>query len=152
MIPIRNAVAAFALLMSTAPALAGPGIMYADGRIGDHPVRFMIDTGADEISIPYNEAIRMGLPVFDGPRLEYTTASGPVGVYRLTLPSVTVGSVTLHDVAAHVSESPLGVPAVLLGMSFLRRVNVCFLQGRMVISDPATATPPQSACQEQSPH
>jgi len=152
MTPTRTALTAFSLLLSTVPALAGPGIIYVDGLIENNPVRFVVDTGADEISIPYSEAIRMGLPVFQGPRMESTTASGPVGVYRLNLASVTVGNVTLHNVAAHVSESDLGVQTVLLGMSFLGRVNVCFLRGKMLISDPAAAkaAPVPSSCPEQA--
>jgi predicted aspartyl protease len=76
----------------------------------------------------------MGLPVFAGERIESTTASGPIGTYKLTLDEVTVGTVTLHDVAARVSESDLGVQYVLLGMSFLRQVKMCIVYGQVVIS------------------
>lgn len=115
-------------------AAADPGVLFVDGFINEEPVRFLVDTGADEISIPYAEAIRMGLPVFEGRRLESNTASGTVGVYRIMLDSVTVAGVTVKNVAAHVSESDLGVQTVLLGMSFLGRVKVCFDRGKMNVS------------------
>lgn len=124
----------FLLLLLAGPSLASPGVILVDGQINDSPVRFLLDTGADEILIPYAEAIRMGLPVFAGERTESKTASTPVGTYKLTLDSVTVGKVTLHNVAARVSESDLGVQYVLLGMSFLGRAKVCMVYGHVVIS------------------
>lgn len=123
------------LLLQMGLSSASPGIIFVDGQINASPVRFVVDTGADEILIPYPEAIRMGLPVFAGERTESTTASGQVGTYRLTLDSVTVGKVTLHNVAARVSESALGVPYVLLGMSFLGRVKMRIDYGRLQISE-----------------
>ncbi len=114
---------------------AAPGVIFVDGQINDAPVRFVVDTGADEILIPYTEAIRMGLPVFAGARTESKTASGTVGTYKLVLDSVTVGKVTLHNVAARVSESDLGVQYVLLGMSFLGRVEMCIQNGRVSITE-----------------
>jgi len=131
---MQKAVLAFLLLLQTGPSLAVPGIIFIDGQINDSPVRFVVDTGADEILIPYTEAIRMGLPVFAGERTESTTASGRVGTYKLTLDSVTVGKVTLHNVAARVSESDLGAQYVLLGMSFLGRVKMCIEYGRVLIT------------------
>lgn len=131
---IRNAALAALLLFQAQALSAAPGVIFVDGRINDASVHFLLDTGADEILIPYAEAIRLGLPVFAGERVESTTASGPVGTYRLTLDSVTVGGVTLHNVAARVSESNLGAQFVLLGMSFLHQVKFCIVNGRVTIS------------------
>lgn len=127
---------AFLLWLSTCPAPAAPGALFVDGFINGTPARFLVDTGADEISIPYPEAIRMGLPVFAGPRTESSTAGGNVGIYRLVLDSVTVGDVTVQNVAAHVSEYDSGKIPILLGMSFLGRVRFCIQNGRMTISNP----------------
>lgn len=132
---MHSAVLGFILLLQAGMAWASPGIIFVDGRINDAPVRFVVDTGADEILIPYAEAIRMGLPVFAGERIESTTASGQVGTYKLTLDTVTVGKITLHNVAARVSESDLGVQYVLLGMSFLGRVRMCVINGQVQISE-----------------
>ncbi|MEN6585280.1 MAG: retropepsin-like aspartic protease [Sulfuricella sp.] len=131
---MKKAALVFFLLFQMQALSAAPGVIFVDGRINDSPVRFIVDTGADEILIPYAQAIRMGLPVFAGERIESTTASGPVGTYKLNLDSVTVGTVTLHNVAARVSESDLGVQYVLLGMSFLRQVKMCIVYGQVVIS------------------
>jgi aspartyl protease family protein len=131
---MKKAALVFFLLFHIQTLSAAPGVIFVDGRINDAPVRFIVDTGADEILIPYAQAIRMGLPVFAGERIKSTTASGPIGTYKLTLDSVTVGTVTLHDVAARVSESDLGVQYVLLGMSFLRQVKMCIVYGQVVIT------------------
>ncbi len=124
---MRTAARAFSPLLGR--ALAGAGVPFVEGTIEDHPMRFVPDAGAREISIPYAEAVRMELPVSQGARLETTTAGGSVGVYRLTTGPVTVGGVSLHDVASNASESGLGVPARLLRTSFA--------QGGMVIAEPA---------------
>ena len=131
---MKTAALVLFLLFQTQALSAAHGVIFVDGRINDSPVRFLVDTGADEILIPYAQAIRMGLPVFAGERIESTTASGPVGTYKLNLDAVTVGAVTLHNVAARVSESDLGVQYVLLGMSFLRQVKMCIVYGQVVIS------------------
>lgn len=131
---MKKAALVLFLLFHIQALSAAPGVIFVDGRINEAPVRFIVDTGADEILIPYAQAIRIGLPVFAGERIESTTASGPIGTYKLTLDAVTVGAVTLHDVPARVSESDLGVQYVLLGMSFLRQVKMCIVYGRVVIT------------------
>lgn len=133
---MKKTILAFLLCLSATPAMAAPGALFVDGAINDTAARFLVDTGADEVSIPYSEAIRLGLPVFAGPRTESTTAGGNVGIYRLVLDSVTVGNVTVKNVAAHVSEYGLGNLPILLGMSFLSRVRFCLHNGRMTISNP----------------
>lgn len=93
----------------------------------------MIDTGASEVSIPYKKAIELGIPVFAGQRAESITASGRVGVYKIRLTSITVGNVTVRNVAAHVSLNESGSQEVLLGMSFLRNVSVVIRNGTVTI-------------------
>lgn len=133
---MKKTILVILLIFMISVAHGETGVIFVNGYINDVPVRFLVDTGSDEISIPYSEAIRIGLPVFEGPRTESTTASGTVGVYKMKLDSVRVGNVTVKDVAAHVSESDLGVPFVLLGMSFLSRVKVSLQNGKILISNP----------------
>lgn len=109
------------------------GRLYVDGYIGDKPVRFLVDTGATEVSIPYKKAIELGIPVFAGKRGEGTTASGHVGIYRIRLASIAVGGVTVRNVAAHVSLNDSGSQDVLLGMSFLRHVTMVLRNGALTI-------------------
>jgi len=116
-------------------ALSAPteGVPYVNGFIGNKPVRFMVDTGASEVSIPYKKAIDLGIPVFAGQRAEFSTASGRVGVYRVRLESITVGNITVRNVAAHVALNESGTQDVLLGMSFLRYVSLVMRHGTVAI-------------------
>ena len=50
------------------------------------------------------------------------TANGPVRVWRVKLESVKLGNITLRDVDASVHEQDM--PVVLLGMSFLNRMEI----------------------------
>jgi len=108
-------------------------VPYVNGFIGNRPVRFMVDTGASEISIPYRRAVELGIPVFAGQRAESLTASGRVGIHKIRLASVTVGGVTVRNVAAHISLNDGGSQDVLLGMSFLRHVSLIMRNGAITI-------------------
>jgi len=116
-----------------APAAPADGRLYVNGYIGNKPVRFLVDTGATEVSIPYKRAIALGIPVFAGQRGESTTASGQVGIYKIRLASIAVGDVTVHNVAAHVSLNESGSQDILLGMSFLRHVTLVLRNGALTI-------------------
>jgi aspartyl protease family protein len=129
---IRRAGAVLALLVLSPPSFAEE-VPYVNGFIGTKPVRFMVDTGASEVSIPYRRAIELGIPVFAGRRSESKTASGSVGIYRIKLPAVTVGSVTVQNVAAHVALNESGSQDILLGMSFLKYVSVSMRGGMVAI-------------------
>jgi aspartyl protease family protein len=50
------------------------------------------------------------------------TANGPTRIWRVKLASVKVGGITLSDVDASVHEQDM--PVVLLGMSFLNRMEI----------------------------
>jgi clan AA aspartic protease (TIGR02281 family) len=117
-----------------APIAPRDGRLYVNGYIGSKPVRFLVDTGATEVSIPYKRAIELGIPVFAGQRGEGTTASGQVGIYRIRLASIAVGNVTVRNVAANVSLNDSGSQDILLGMSFLRHVTLVLRNGALTIS------------------
>lgn len=120
-------VLALAILLSLsgmAFSVSAAGVPYVDGLIGDHPVRFLVDTGASEVSIPYERAIDLGIPIMVGRSAEARTASGTVDVYQITLDSITVDGVTVHDVAASVTLQDTGSQEILLGMSYLRHVTL----------------------------
>lgn len=102
----------------------GSGFFYSDGRINDIAVRFLVDTGANTIALNSRMAERLGLDYKrKGRRGVASTAGGLVPMYSLRLTSVTVGSITLHDVEAGIIEGDHPVD-VLLGMSFLGRLDM----------------------------
>ena len=94
----------------------------------------IIDTGASLVSISAAHAQRMGLDYRRGEPGTSYTANGPVRVYRVILASVQVGDLILGNVAANVHEGPL--PIALIGMSFLKQVDMRRSGDTMLLSRP----------------
>lgn len=99
------------------------GMYRVQGRINSSSVNFLVDTGATAIALNANQAKTLNIPYESGQAIVVETASGRSKAYRVKLNSVSVGEITLRDVDAVVvnGASPR---EVLLGMSFLRRVNM----------------------------
>lgn len=92
------------------------------GSINGTSVRFLVDTGATFISLGASDAKRAGIDFSKGKPTFSNTANGRVRVWLVKLDSVKVGAITLNDVDASVLENDL--PLVLLGMSFLKRMDM----------------------------
>jgi aspartyl protease family protein len=99
------------------------GDLVADGEVNGMPVRFVVDTGATLVTLPAREASRLGLDYHNGQKTKMATANGEVIAYRVRLDTVRVGEMAVHDVDAVIAESD-SLPFVLLGMSFLNRVDI----------------------------
>lgn len=97
------------------------GHYVAPGLINNTPVIFMLDTGATSISIPKAVADRMHL----NPRGSslVSTANGSITVHNVRLDSVSLGSITLKDMRAHINPYMEG-ETVLLGMSFMQHLEM----------------------------
>lgn len=98
------------------------GHFLTPGSINGQPARFLVDTGATHVSMSSAEARRLGIDYQKGERGYSSTANGVVQIYRVRLDTVRIGDISLNGVAGSVLESPM--PLVLLGMSFLNRVNM----------------------------
>ena len=119
-------------LISTATSDSGNGqvILTADerghfvttGNINGATVRFLVDTGATLISMGRSEARRLGINYLEGERGLSNTANGVAPVYKVKLDTVRIGEITLNNVDALVHDH--NMPWVLLGMSFLNRVEM----------------------------
>jgi aspartyl protease family protein len=92
------------------------------GTINGGTVQFLIDTGATMISIGRGDARRVGIDYLKAQRGLSNTANGVAPVYKVKLDTVRVGEITLNNVDALVHDADL--PWVLLGMSFLNRVEM----------------------------
>jgi aspartyl protease family protein len=87
--------------------------------------RALIDTGATAVALSSDEARRLGIGYSGAARVQIATAGGPKTAYRVTLATVRVGDVTLHNVDAVVMEGGREqLPITLIGMSFLRGVDM----------------------------
>jgi aspartyl protease family protein len=86
-------------------------------------VRVLIDTGASFVSVGGSEARRLGINYLAGQRAFSSTANGVVPTYRVKLDEVRIGDIVLNNVdgMVHVGDA---LPIVLLGMSFLNRMEM----------------------------
>jgi aspartyl protease family protein len=98
------------------------GHFFAVGTINGVPVRFLVDTGATLIAMGAKDAARANVDYLKGQPAMAMTANGPTRTWRVTLNSVRVGDIMLNQVEAAVHENDL--PIVLLGMSFLNRMEM----------------------------
>ncbi len=99
------------------------GHFITEGSINGATVKFIIDTGATMVSLNSSEAKRIGVNYLKGEHGLVSTANGLVPVYKVKLDTVKVGDITLSNVDALVQEGE-NLPMVLMGMSFLNRVEM----------------------------
>jgi aspartyl protease family protein len=96
------------------------GQFWTIGQVNGKSVRFLVDTGATSIALPASAARAMGIEYTKGQRGVAATAGGAVPAWRVSLDSVSIGTITLYGIEASVLEG--GLDVALLGMSFLNRV------------------------------
>lgn len=101
------------------------------------PLPSMIDTGATFISLNADHAQRLGIDFRSGRRVTTDTANGSVPAYVVTLARVQIGEVALINVPAAVVEGgQQQLPFVLIGMSFLKHVEMRRSGDTMSLSRP----------------
>lgn len=96
------------------------GHYIVSGTINGHAAEFLLDTGATDVVISGNLANRYGLK--RGPRRIASTANGHVTVYATRINRLTIGNITLTQVAG--SINPGMDDLILLGMSALQQVEL----------------------------
>jgi aspartyl protease family protein len=98
------------------------GHFVTQGSVNGKVVRFLVDTGATNISMSEVEATRLGIDFRNGQRGVANTANGQVVAHRVSLGVVRVGDVTVYNVDAVIV--PAQMDQVLLGNSFLSRFQM----------------------------
>jgi aspartyl protease family protein len=98
------------------------GHFVTTGTINGGTVQFLVDTGATMISIGRADARRVGINYLQGQKGLSNTANGVAPVYKVKVDTVRIGDITLNNVDALVHDQD--IPWVLLGMSFLNRVEM----------------------------
>jgi len=125
------------------PVQTEPGVAYlsrdmsghfnADAMVNGKHVRFMVDTGASDVALTLEDAARLGI---DLSRLSFTTpyqtANGVVYGARFKLDQVSVGDITVRNVAASITRGD-GLGVSLLGMSFLGQLASAEVRGNKFV-------------------
>jgi aspartyl protease family protein len=108
----------------------GPDGHYrAEALINNQRVDVLVDTGATGVAISQSIADKLNLKSIDAIRT--STANGDSIGYMVRLDSVKVGGVEAKNVSAMIAPSLDG--DVLLGMSYLGRMDVRLFKGEMTI-------------------
>ncbi|WP_033407472.1 retropepsin-like aspartic protease family protein [Uliginosibacterium gangwonense] len=98
------------------------GHFLANGAINGAAVQFMVDTGATSVAMGPSAATRAGIVYTQGTPGAASTANGVTRTWQVKLDTVTIGDITLRNVDATVMSQEM--PVVLLGMSFLKRMEM----------------------------
>jgi aspartyl protease family protein len=101
----------------------------ADAFINGVKTSALVDTGATDVAISQRLADRLGIKSTAAIRTQ--TANGDAVAYMTRLASVKLGGIEVHDVGAIITPNLEG--DILLGMSFLNRMDVRLYKGTMTI-------------------
>jgi aspartyl protease family protein len=99
------------------------GFFYADGKVNDKPVTFLVDTGADVVTFSRPQADKLGIHYKNSPIGYASTASGIATLRTLKLEKISIEHITLYDIPVNVVLGQF--PSVpLLGGSFLNQLDM----------------------------
>ena len=113
-------------------ALNDRGQYLTMATINNRPVRVLVDTGATSIAMNSVIAKSLGISTENGRELQASTASGMVSSVEVVLDEVSVGDIKFNNVKALVIEGEYPTN-ILLGMTFLRQVEISEEAGLMVL-------------------
>jgi len=99
---------------------ASNGHYFSSGTINDAPVVFLIDTGATNVSVSRDLAIRAGIRKCQSHQV--MTANGSVNACMATVPEITFGAFQLTNI--EVMVMPNMSDEALLGMNALRNFRI----------------------------
>ncbi len=109
------------------------GHYISNGEINGQKAVFLLDTGATDVAIPGHLASLYGLE--PGPSQKVNTANGVISVNMTTLEHVALGPIALRNVPANLNPHMHG-DEILLGMSFLKHLNLSQENNQLTISTP----------------
>jgi aspartyl protease family protein len=114
------------------------GVYWVDGRVNGRTLRFIVDTGANLITINRTHAEQLGLtlPEAGDAVRSAKTASGTVGIFHVRIAEMRVGNVVVNDALAAVTDDREYPESPLLGMSFLSHAQLVQNARTLEISRP----------------
>lgn len=108
------------------------GHYVTNGYINGYQVKFLLDTGATQVSIPGTIAKQIGLSAGDSQTVN--TANGVIEVFSTKLDSLSVGELTLYDLSANINPYMQG-DTILLGMNALKQVKLVQQGNTLTLSE-----------------
>jgi len=109
------------------------GHFYARAYINGRAIAVMVDTGATQIALTYEDAERLGIRPHSSDFTQRTrTANGFGRAAPITLDSVRIGDVEVEDLSGSIAEEGK-LHVTLLGMEFIRKLRRFELRGRELV-------------------
>lgn len=112
------------------------GHFATEAEINGRPINVLVDTGATNVALSYEDAERAG--IFLKPSdftHQASTANGVARVAPVVIDRITIGDITVRDVQAGVLQQGK-LESTLLGMSFLSRLSrVEMRPGSLILHD-----------------
>jgi aspartyl protease family protein len=100
----------------------GRGGFVVDAEVNGVPMRFVVDTGADIVTLTEADAERLGFNIDELAFREPFISPGGEGMAaKVLLDEIRIGSIVKHNVVAHIVRGTLDVS--LLGMNYIGRVD-----------------------------
>jgi len=100
------------------------GMYSTTGAINGQSVYFLVDTGASVVTMNAAQARSLGIDVkATGQPVMVNTASSVERAYHVTLDTVSVGGIQLHNIGAVVMTGAQP-PNILLGLTFLGNLEI----------------------------
>ena len=97
------------------------GQYIANGYINGTSVVFLLDTGANDVSIPAHIAKKIKLP--QGRKIQFETANGIASGFKTKINKIKIGDIELQNINASINPN-VRFDEILLGMSFLKHVEL----------------------------
>jgi aspartyl protease family protein len=114
------------------------GNYLAEGELNGERVTFLVDTGADSVALSTRRATAFGLK--PGAAIAVATAGGRATGYETRIARVRIGPIEQTDVRAAMIDA-MDDDIVLLGMTFLRRVEFTQRDGVLTLCALGTNRP-----------
>ena len=114
------------------------GHYVAGGFINGRPVTFLVDTGATQVAVSEKLAQRLGLKKQGGAFTQ--TANGVVAVWQTVLDRVRLGVIEQRGIRAVILPGLEPWDQVLLGMSFLKNLELVQRDGSLLLRQPSATT------------
>jgi len=109
------------------------GHFYTRAYINGRPIAVLVDTGATNVALTYEDAERLGIrPHSSDFTLTARTANGIARAAPIEIDSLRIGDVEVKDLRGSIAE-PGKQHITLLGMEFIRKLERFELRGRELI-------------------